>query len=49
MPYLQPSIDSLYPNTAGIKIGLPNSSNKGFDIKAGIPLGLDGISITLDY
>ncbi|BAM32689.1 truncated hypothetical protein [Helicobacter cinaedi CCUG 18818 = ATCC BAA-847] len=24
------------PNTAGIKIGLPNSSNKGFDVKAGI-------------
>lgn len=24
------------PNTAGITIGLPNSSNKGFDIKAGI-------------
>ena len=24
------------PNTAGIKIGLPNSSNKGFGIKAGI-------------
>lgn len=24
------------PNTAGIIIGLPNSSNKGFDIKAGI-------------
>ena len=23
------------PNTIGIKIGLPNSSNKGFDIKAG--------------
>lgn len=36
MSYLQPSIDSLYPNTAGITIGLPNSSNKGFDIKAGI-------------
>lgn len=28
--------DSNNPNTAGIKIGLPNSSNKGFDIKAGI-------------
>lgn len=24
------------PNTAGIKIGLPNSSSKGFDVKAGI-------------
>ncbi|WP_236096930.1 hypothetical protein [Helicobacter magdeburgensis] len=24
------------PNTAGIKIGLPNSSNKGFDVKAGM-------------
>lgn len=28
--------DSNNPNTAGITIGLPNSSNKGFDIKAGI-------------
>ena len=28
--------DSNKPNTAGIKIGLPNSSNKGFDVKAGI-------------
>lgn len=28
--------DSNNPNTAGIKIDLPNSSNKGFDIKAGI-------------
>ncbi|WP_052089268.1 hypothetical protein [Helicobacter trogontum] len=28
--------DSNKPNTAGIKIGLPNSSNKGFGIKAGI-------------
>ena len=27
--------DSNNPNTIGIKIGLPNSSNKGFDIKAG--------------
>lgn len=24
------------PNTAGIKIGLPNSSNKGFDVKTGM-------------
>ncbi|TLD95090.1 hypothetical protein [Helicobacter trogontum] len=28
--------DPNHPNTAGIKIGLPNSSNKGFGIKAGI-------------
>ena len=28
--------DSNQPNTAGIKIGLPNSSNKGFDVKAGM-------------
>ena len=28
--------NSNIPNTIGIKIGLPNSSNKGFDIKAGI-------------
>ena len=28
--------DENKPNTAGITIGLPNSSNKGFDIKAGV-------------
>ena len=28
--------DSNQPNTAGIKIGLPNSSNKGFDVKTGM-------------
>ena len=28
--------DENKPNTAGITIGLPNSSNKGFDIKAGM-------------
>ena len=28
--------DSNESNTAGIKIGLPNSSNKGFDVKAGM-------------
>lgn len=28
--------DSNKPNTAGITIGLPNSSNKGFDVKAGM-------------
>ena len=28
--------DSNKPNTAGIKIGLPNSSNKGFDVKTGM-------------
>lgn len=28
--------NSNQPNTAGIKIGLPNSSNKGFDVKAGM-------------
>ena len=28
--------DNTRPSTAGITIGLPNSNNKGFDIKAGV-------------